>query len=474
MQAAARHPLQNSGALLVAAAGVLLGALLWRAPALLSAALVLGAVLLPAALRWPLLPLALALLAGPFKALLAVTYPALPDPAQLLLGLALLAWLLRGLAQRRLLLPTHSVALLLILFLVVCGATLLAAQDLVSGAAEWAKWLQVLLVMALVAAEPRRSTPWLLAALLLSGAIQAVIGGWQFALRGHGPESFLVAPGLFRAYGGFEQPNPFGGYMGMVWPLAAALAAGLWRAHQIDRHKLLSAACAFVALLSAGALLASYSRGAWLGAGAAAAILLLGALRPASARPTLLLVVLTAALLVAGRGLWPQWVVARVSSITQDISGADVRGVVPTTANFAVVERLAHWQAAAEMAAAHPWLGVGLGNYAAAYDRYRLARWPLALGHAHNFYLNLAAETGLPGLLVFVALLLAAALQALRVLRTARGWQRALALGLLAAGAHLAIHNVVDNLFVNNVHLYLASMLGILATAQPRTTSTAQ
>ena len=474
MQAAARHPLQNSGALLVAAAGVLLGALLWRAPALLSAALVLGAVLLPAALRWPLLPLALALLAGPFKALLAVTYPALPDPAQLLLGLALLAWLLRGLAQRRLLLPTHSVALLLILFLVVCGATLLAAQDLVSGAAEWAKWLQVLLVMALVAAEPRRSTPWLLAALLLSGATQAVIGGWQFALRGHGPESFLVAPGLFRAYGGFEQPNPFGGYMGMVWPLAAALAAGLWRARQIDRHKLLSAACAFVALLSAGALLASYSRGAWLGAGAAAAILLLGALRPASARPTLLLVVLTAALLLAGRGLWPQWVVARVSSITQDISGANVRGVVPTTANFAVVERLAHWQAAAEMAAAHPWLGVGLGNYAAAYDRYRLARWPLALGHAHNFYLNLAAETGLPGLLIFVALLLAAALQALRVLRTARGWQRALALGLLAAGAHLAIHNVVDNLFVNNVHLYLASMLGILATAQPRTTSTAQ
>ena len=474
MQAAARHPLQNSGALLVAAAGVLLGALLWRAPALLSAGLVLGAVLLPAALRWPLLPLALALLAGPFKALLAVTYPALPDPAQLLLGLALLAWLLRGLAQRRLLLPTHSVALLLILFLVVCGATLLAAQDLVSGAAEWAKWLQVLLVMALVAAEPRRSTPWLLAALLLSGAIQAVIGGWQFALRGHGPESFLVAPGLFRAYGGFEQPNPFGGYMGMVWPLAAALAAGLWRAHQIDRHKLLSAACAFVALLSAGALLASYSRGAWLGAGAAAAILLLGALRPASARPTLLLVVLTAALLLAGRGLWPQWVVARVSSITQDISGANVRGVVPTTANFAVVERLAHWQAAAEMAAAHPWLGVGLGNYAAAYDRYRLARWPLALGHAHNFYLNLAAETGLPGLLIFVALLLAAALQALRVLRTAHGWHRALALGLLAAGAHLAIHNVVDNLFVNNVHLYLASMLGILATVQPRTTSTAQ
>ena len=474
MQATARHPLQNPGALLVAAMGVLLGALLWRAPALLSAGLVLGVVLVPAALRWPLLPLALALLAGPFKALLAVTYPALPDPAQLLLGLALLAWLLRGLAQRHLLLPTHSVALLLILFLLFTGATLLAAQDLASGAAEWAKWLQVLLVMALVAAEPRRSTPWLLAALLLSGAVQAVIGGWQFALRGVGPGHFEIAPGLFRAYGSFEQPNPFGGYMGLVWPVAAALAGGLWHTRRISPHKLLSAACAIVALLSAGALLASYSRGAWLGATAAAAVLLLGALRPASARPALLLVLLAAALLIAGRGLWPQWIVARVSSITQDIAGADVRGVVPTTANFAVVERLAHWQAGAEMAAAHPWLGVGLGNYAAAYPRYRLLRWPLALGHAHNFYLNLAAETGLPGLLIFVALLLAAALQAWRTLRAARGWQRALALGLLAAGAHLATHSLVDNLFVNNVHLYAGSLLGILAAAQPRTSSSAQ
>jgi len=236
MLATAHRPQQNTRALLVAALGVLLGALLWRAPALLSAVLVLGAVLLPAALRWPLLPLALALLAGPFKALLAVTYPALPDPAQLLLGLALLAWLLRGLAQRRLQLPTHSVALLLILFLVFGGATLLAAQDLRTGAAEWAKWLQVLLVMALVAAEPRRSTPWLLAALLLSGATQAVVGNWQFALRGYGPEHYSIAPGLFRAYGGFEQPNPFGGYMGLVWPLAAALAAGLWPARQIGRH----------------------------------------------------------------------------------------------------------------------------------------------------------------------------------------------------------------------------------------------
>ena len=197
-------------------------------------------------------------------------------------------------------------------------------------------------------------------------------------------------------------------------------------------------------------------------------------LRPAGTRAGLRLALLAAALLFAGRSLLPPSVVARMRSITQDITVADMRGVVPTSANFAVVERLAHWQAAAEMAAAHPWLGVGLGNYAAAYERYRLVRWPLALGHAHNFYLNLAAETGLPGLLIFVALLLAAAQQGWRTLRSASGWQRALALGILAAGAHLAAHSVVDNLFVNNVHLHVASLLGMLAAAQPRTTKAAQ
>ena len=61
-----------------------------------------------------------------------------------------------------------------------------------------------------------------------------------------------------------------------------------------------------------------------------------------------------------------------------------------------------------------------------------------------------------------------------RALRSASGWQRALARGILAAGAHLAAHSVVENLFVNNVHLHVASLLGMLAAAQPRTTKAAQ
>ena len=75
----------------------------------------------------------------------------------------------------------------------------------------------------------------------------------------------------------------------------------------------------------------------------------------------------------------------------------DIRGVNITSENFAMVERLAHWQAAESMAQAQPWLGVGIGNYAVAYPKFALLNWPVALGHAHMIYLNVLAETGVAG-----------------------------------------------------------------------------
>ena len=40
----------------------------------------------------------------------------------------------------------------------------------------------------------------------------------------------------------------------------------------------------------------------------------------------------------------------------------------------------------------------------AAYAQYSLPKWRMALGHAHNYYLNIAAETGLLGLSAYLAL----------------------------------------------------------------------
>src|SRR5260370_12998821 len=55
----------------------------------------------------------------------------------------------------------------------------------------------------------------------------------------------------------------------------------------------------------------------------------------------------------------------------------------------------------------HPVLGVGIGNYSDAYSRYFITIFTASLGHAHNYYINIAAETGSIGLLAFVLFLLA-------------------------------------------------------------------
>jgi O-antigen ligase len=141
----------------------------------------------------------------------------------------------------------------------------------------------------------------------------------------------------------------------------------------------------------------------------------------------------------------------------------DVRGVPINDENYAVIQRLAFWQTAQDMAAARPWLGVGLGNYAAVYPGYALLSWPLAIGHAHNIYLNYLAEVGSVGLAAYVFLWAAVIGTTLAALRRADGWRRGLALGLLGAWAHLSVHNLVDFLYVNNIHLVVGALLGLLA-----------
>ncbi len=139
------------------------------------------------------------------------------------------------------------------------------------------------------------------------------------------------------------------------------------------------------------------------------------------------------------------------------IYGADIND-----ANFAVLERLAHWQAALTMARDDLWTGVGFGNYEAAYPAYALINWPAALGHAHNYYLNLLAEVGLPGLLAYGLLWLAVIWQTVRVAQRAAWPERGVTVGLLAAWAALAVHHLVDKLYVNNLYIHLGAMIGLL------------
>jgi O-antigen ligase len=162
-------------------------------------------------------------------------------------------------------------------------------------------------------------------------------------------------------------------------------------------------------------------------------------------------------------GMLPASVSARLTDFMQYTRFEDVRGVGINAENYAVIERLAHWQAALAMWQDNFWDGVGFGAYEPAYPDYQLVNWPIALGHAHNYYLNVAAETGLVGLLAYGLLWGAVFWRTWQTSRRVTGWQRGLSIGLLGTWTHLSVHHLFDNLYVNNVHLQVGVMLGVVA-----------
>ncbi len=444
-----------------------------RAPLTYALAICLGVPLLALSAWEPAVGLGLAIVLGPAKALLAVAYPSVPDLGQVFFALALAGWLARGLVQRRLVIPLNQLLLPLGIYLAVGLFSLLQAASLEEGLKEIVKWAEIAVALVIVMSEAQRGTRvrWIIAAILAAGVAQAAVGIWEYQFRGTGPETFLLPSGQYRAYGTFEQPNPYAGFLGLIWPLAAglawAMAARVWpkvraRAPGWGWEVASLAGLAAMTLMMVVGLYASSSRGAWLGA--AAAVLAMALFLSRRLRIGLALAVLA---LAAGWGLWqagllPASLTSRLADVADFVNVTDVRGININDANFALVERLAHWQAAVSMAEEHPWLGVGLGNYATAYPAVRLLNWPNALGHAHNIYLNALAETGLVGLAAYVLLWAWVIALTIRVLNHASGLERGLALGLLGAWAHLSAHQIVDDLYVNNIHFLIAGLLALL------------
>ncbi len=469
---------------------LLIGLLLARLPLTWAVGLVWGTAVFLLILIQPLIGLGLALLLGPLGALESVLFGGtVLDSGQLMLLFTLAVWLARSLRRRQIITPPTFLNLPLLMFLFVMALTLLNAPSVTIGFKELLKWIEILLIIWLVAdlgrekADDNPSTGSgqvlhssfrihhsILAMLLLAGVTQALVGIWQFGLRGDGPEHFLVLGRFYRAYGTYEQPNPFGGFMNLSALLALGALVGwliyYWQGRKGSPHHPITSSplllLAGATAVTTTALIASWSRGAWLGFAAGTAVLIF--YWPQKRRQGIIMLGLGAALLLIGMQfhLIPASITERVTSFSQDLQFGDVRGVDINDTNYAVLERLAHWQAALDMARNNLWQGVGFGNYEPAYADYALINWPAPLGHAHNYYLNLLAETGIIGLAAYLLLWTAVFWQTIRLLKRLDWPQRGIALGLLAAWTALTVHHLVDKLYVNNIYVHLGVMLALL------------
>jgi putative inorganic carbon (HCO3(-)) transporter len=438
--------------------------------------------------------------------------------AEAVAALTVAAWLARMLARKEIKTVDAPLLVPLLLFVGVASFTMVEALSLQWSVKGLLLWLELLAVYLLVVnLVSLREAMVVTVAMLLAGSAQALMGFYQFFGR-VGPEGFVLFDRFIRAYGTFEQPNPYGGYLAMILPLALSLFLGRWWRRDV-RGLLIWGVAGTSLVLMASALLMSWSRGALLGflAGAALVCLVgvwsrvfgertsgtlvglagaaLGALWLFGSRLSALAGAALAALAGLGAGLtafvalrrrwvWllgvlllclvamflalggdrllPTLVSQRFSDFLPYLQVPDVHGVHVTDENFAVVERLAHWQAALGMLEDHPLLGVGIGNYVPVYPAYAVPGWRDPLGHAHNYYLHIAAETGLLGLVAYLMLWSACFWHGWTTVRHLDGAEQGIALGILGVLGTFAVHSLFDNLYVHGMNMHLAIVLGLM------------
>ncbi|MEU4804215.1 O-antigen ligase family protein [Actinosynnema sp. NPDC023587] len=346
-------------------------------------------------------------------------------------GLLVVAWLARRVWERRVPRP-HPVHGVLALFAVV----LLASTALNAGgpyAVEYLlRWLPFLVVTVVLVDVASREVP-------IRALLASIAGG--AAVAAVGALHSLVADGQTRATGPLEDPNDLAYFLVAALPLLVALIDG-------RRSAARAAGLAATALVLAAGAAATFSRGGGLALTAALAWLVARRALPVRAvvgGAAALAAVGVAALVLAGPTL------DRALQEKSHIAGSNVD------------TRELRWQAAARMLTDRPVLGVGpggfRGGYAAASHNAEVDEQnPVA----HNMYLEVAAELGVPGFGLFAGLLAIAAVSSERVLRA--GSRRPMA----AAQASLIAVVVASTFLSQQYYLPLWSLVAVVAAADLR------
>ena len=275
----------------------------------------------------------------------------------------------------------------------------------------------------------------LLAALLTGGLLSSVLALRQLyasteeLARWADPGS--MSTGTIRIYGPLGNPNLLAGYLLPLVPLAV-IALMRW---QGLGQKMFAG---LTGMLSAAAVVFTYSRGGWLGLLATLAVLvLLLLLRSTAHWPPLwrrlvpLGVLLMGGVLVVLAATQLEPIRTRVVSL--------VAGRGDSSNNF----RINVWLAALEMVQDRPWIGIGPGNNAfnSIYPLYQQPRFN-ALS-AYSVPLELLVEMGIPGLLACCGLLISSVRAGLRC----DGESGLIAIGSLAAMSGLLTQGITDTIF---------------------------
>lgn len=383
----------------------------------------------------------------------------------LLAGLALTRWVVRGELWPA---TPFNAALLLFALMLPVAWWASAWRDL-----SWPKLTGIVLGLATfrllaLSVRDRRTLVWALAVFSASGAgilaLGALSTGWSAKvpllrpLVQQLPRQLTELPGTG---GQAINANQLAGAALLYLPVAIALVVGGWRE---GRRGLALVALAGAGVV-AGLLLLTQSRSGWIGgAGGLVALAVVAGLAgrrrwlrlAAVVLPVVLVLALGSALVALGPeglgALWPS---------DSGLSAEDVVGRVSLSGRVEI------WSRALYAIQDFPFTGTGLGTF----RRVVHLLYPLFtigpdvdIAHAHNMFLQVALDVGLPGLIAYLALLWVAGAMGWQAARQGSALVRALAMGLGAGLVSLHVYGLTDALALGSKPgIAFWMILGLLA-----------
>jgi putative inorganic carbon (hco3(-)) transporter len=318
---------------------------------------------------------------------------------------------------------------------VAAGAISVAASEApLTSAVELMRIATVAVILVVLdrLLQDRRRIRLVLLAVFASALVPVLIGFYQ-QLTGGG---VVLAGGFSRVRWTFLHPNPFASYLTMLLILGAAVYPHLQR----RLHRL-----GLVALLAACAplLILTYTRGAWIAAGAG--LLLVGLIQSRRLVGALIIVVAVVLLAVPS-------VTGRFADLSQERRPSGAPG-------NSLAWRFGYWEETLALAE-NPVTGIGLRMVQANTE---------AQKQPHNDFLRVYVETGILGLLAYLWLLSALIRTAWRVVVTAPdGLARGLAVAFAGAVVAFITLSLVANVISQLVILWYFAAIAAMAVAAAR------
>ncbi len=263
---------------------------------------------------------------------------------------------------------------------------------------------------------------WWRGALILSAALVVAAFGWR--------EKITVARELadptWAIFSTFFNPNPLGGFLAMICPLAlgSALAASMFARRIL---------WGFCALILAATIIPTASKGAMVALAAALLVFLLLLARERGRGAEV------------ARGLLVLAALAMVVLLLAAWRSDTVRARVVTAygpGNMSNMFRIYTWRGTARMAQAYPITGVGPAAFKYAYPKYATTGYVEA---SHQNYLQMFSELGLAGGLTFLWLLGAVLHTGTRALSTQSSFPgRAMAMGAVCCIVSFMVNSLLE------------------------------